>query len=89
MRTNLKKLTATREDYIRAVYLLQEFKTEVGVTDIAEKLKLSKSTVSERLKELVREKFVEASHYTSITLTKKGLALARSSLSNIESLKCF
>jgi DtxR family Mn-dependent transcriptional regulator len=36
---------------------------------------LSKSTVSERLKELVQEKLVVADPYSEIVLTKKGIAV--------------
>ncbi len=42
------------------------------VTDIAKRLHLSKSTVSERLKELVDEGLVQAKPYSTVTLTRKG-----------------
>jgi len=65
-------LSATREDYIRAIYTLEESSGSAKVTQIAERLGLSKSTVSERLKELVREGLVEAEPYAEVSLTKKG-----------------
>ncbi|MCB9815326.1 metal-dependent transcriptional regulator [Candidatus Nomurabacteria bacterium] len=75
MRTISKQqsLTATREDYIRAIYILQESIDEVGVTQIADKLGLSKSTVSERLKDLVQDGLVIADPYSEVTLTKAGV----------------
>ncbi|HMO77584.1 MAG TPA: metal-dependent transcriptional regulator [Candidatus Paceibacterota bacterium] len=76
MRTSVGKstrITATKEDYIRAIYILSQSPEGVGVTGIASKLKLSKSTVSERLKELVRDGLVVADPYAAVTLTEKGL----------------
>lgn len=71
-------ITSTKEDYVRAIYLLQK-KDEggVGVTQIAERLNLSKSTVSERVKELVRDKLALAESYGQITLTNKGSEIAK------------
>jgi DtxR family Mn-dependent transcriptional regulator len=66
-------LTSTKEDYVRAIYKIALHGGDIGVTQIAEKLKLSKSTVSERLKELEREGFVVAKPYSSISLTEAGL----------------
>ena len=61
MRTNVsdtRPVTSTKEDYIRAMYILElEEKELVKVTQVAKRLKLSKSTVSERIKELVRDGF--------------------------------
>lgn len=70
------KITATKEDYVRAIYILSQSPKGTGVTQIASKLKLSKSTVSERLKELVRDGLVVADPYATVTLTKKGMDIA-------------
>ena len=75
MRTSVSrigKITATKEDYIRAIYILGQATGGTGVTHIAKKLNLSKSTVSERLKELVRDGLVVADPYAAVSLTKKG-----------------
>lgn len=66
-------LSATKEDYVRAIYTLQESSDEAGVTQIADKLGLSKSTVSERLKDLAQDGFVIANPYSQVELTKKGV----------------
>lgn len=68
-------LSATREDYIRAIYLLSQ-SAPVGVTQVAERLRLSKSTVSERMKDLVEDGFVIADPYSAISLTAEGLKVA-------------
>lgn len=64
-------LSATKEDYLRAIYLLG-LHASVGVTQVAERLHLSKSTVSERMKELVRDGLVIAAPYSDISLTPAG-----------------
>lgn len=66
-------MSATKEDYIRAIYILQEDFHKTGVTEIADRLHLSKSTVSERLKSLATDGFVNADPYSDVSLTKKGI----------------
>ena len=70
-------LSITKEDYIRAIYTLQEVSLSTGVTQIAEKLDLSKSTVSGRLKDLVKEGLVVAEPYSEVQLTRKGSDVGR------------
>jgi len=65
-------LSATKEDYLRAIYLLKNTTGTASVTAIAKRLGLSKSTVSERLKGLTKEGLVDASPYSEIKLTQKG-----------------
>lgn len=75
MRTiaNRHILSATKEDYVRAIYTLQESSEGATVTHIADKLGLSKSTVSERLKDLANDGFVIADPYAQVELTREGL----------------
>lgn len=76
MRTIASKqspISATKEDYIRAIYMLQTAESGASVTQISERLKLSKSTVSERIKELVRDDLAVAESYAPVTLTQKGV----------------
>lgn len=80
MRTSVgktAKITATKEDYVRAIYILSTNDKAAGVTHLADRLKLSKSTVSERVKELVRDGLATAKPYQAITLTKKGVLTAK------------
>jgi DtxR family transcriptional regulator, Mn-dependent transcriptional regulator len=75
MRTSAKKnseMSATKEDYVRAIYILGQNDQDVGVMDIARRLKLSKSTVSERIKELIKEDLAASEPYSPVKLTKKG-----------------
>lgn len=66
-------ITPTKEDYIRAIFVLHESRKQVGITSIADKLGLSKSTVSERIRELVKDGWVIAEPYGQVALTKEGV----------------
>jgi DtxR family Mn-dependent transcriptional regulator len=79
VRTNVKerRISATQEDYLRAIYLLQKHAGTVSVTSVAEKLQLSKSTVSERLQGMVEAGLVRHQRYGSVTLTTKGAIVGR------------
>jgi len=80
MRTNRNNsitISATKEDYVRAIYLLQQKTADsTGVTEIAERLHLSKSTVSERVKDLVADGLVDTAPYAGISLSKAGIQVA-------------
>jgi DtxR family transcriptional regulator, Mn-dependent transcriptional regulator len=69
-------VSAPREDYVRAIYLLEEAHGPVAVTKLAGKLGLNKSTVSERVKDLAAVGLVVAQAYSRITLTPAGRSLA-------------
>jgi DtxR family Mn-dependent transcriptional regulator len=71
------RITATREDYIRAIYILQEKGIEPGIIQIADRLNLSKSTVSERVKELTADGLTISKPYSTVSLTKAGILLGR------------
>lgn len=69
-------ITATKEDYIRVIYLLAlQNDNRVRSIDIARKLQLSKSTVSESLKKLSIQKLITYEKYSSISLTFSGKLL--------------
>lgn len=70
-------MSPTREDYIRAIYLLQEAGEDPGIIQISKRLNLSKSTVSERIKELTAAGFTVSKPYSSVSLTKQGVALGK------------
>lgn len=75
MRTKKREggVSVVREDYLRAIYLLGK---DVSVTALAQKLQLSKSTISGRLKEMAGDGLVHATSYGEIALTKRGSIIA-------------
>lgn len=66
----------TSEDYLRAIYHIQEEqdnnKTGVSSINLLKYLNLSKSSVSEMLRKLMKEGFVQHAAYGKIKLTLKG-----------------
>lgn len=74
MRTNssTQNLSIAKEDYIRAIYILNSHRIDATVTALAKKLNLRKSTVSESLKDLAAAGLVIAPPYGKVTLTAAG-----------------
>ena len=70
-----------KEDYLRAIYHLQEDKKDVkeGINSIklSKYLEISKPTISEMLRKLMKERLIHTTHYGKIKLTKKGLYESR------------
>lgn len=73
----MSRITPTREDYLRAIYRFAEDGVRVRVVDIARKLGLARSTVSERVQDLKNVNLIKPNQDEGIVLSKKGLALAR------------
>ncbi|MEK7639377.1 MAG: metal-dependent transcriptional regulator [Patescibacteria group bacterium] len=71
------RVSPTREDYIRAIYLMQQAGAEPGIIQISKRLQLSKSTVSERVKELTEDGLTVSKPYSTVSLTKRGLELGK------------
>jgi len=70
--------TFTQEDYIRAIYRLSEdLERPVKSAELAAKLELNKSTISQRLKELQKYGWITQVAYGPVELTAEGLRLAK------------
>ena len=69
--------SASREDYLRAVYHLMEENKEVRSVEVADYLNVTKPSVSEMLKELSKEGLIEYKKYSKVKLTGKGHKIAR------------
>ena len=66
-------ITANREDYLRAIFCLNEKGTDkIKSIDIVKFLSISKPAVSEMLKKLKKEKLIEMNPYSDISLTYTG-----------------
>ncbi|AJF61002.1 TPA: metal-dependent transcriptional regulator [Candidatus Woesearchaeota archaeon] len=69
--------SASREDYLREFYLMEEKNKEPSITEIAEKLNIAKPSVTEMVKKLDKEGLATYEKYASPCLTKKGREIAR------------
>lgn len=72
-----KEITPTKEDYLRALYLMGRSRQRVGVAELARYLHLAKSTVSERIQALARQKLLAYERYSACTFTRRGRAIAQ------------
>ncbi len=70
-------VTRNREDYLRALYILEEEKHELKSIDLANYLKVSKPSVSEMLGRLIDEGLVYHERYSKIRFTQKGREIAK------------
>lgn len=75
-----KKLTVSKEDYLKAIWNLSERemteKTEAGTNDLASMLQVSPPAVSKMLKQMERQSLVAHVPYYGVRLTEKGRAAA-------------
>ena len=71
------KITKSLEEYIKAMYVLKSKNGEIRVTDVANKLKVSKASVNKAVKALSEENLLTYETYGNIELTKEGEKLAK------------
>lgn len=71
------KITASLEDYIEAIYKIIEEKQGVRAVDIANRLDVKKSSVTEALKNLAEKNLVNYGRYGVISLTEQGNIVAQ------------
>lgn len=70
-------VSQTREDYLRAFYVLEERTGQIRSTEAADYLQVSKPTVSEMVKLLAQEGLITAEPYAPLRFTAKGRKLAQ------------
>ena len=66
------KKTIEKENYLKSIYKLQEKQEDITVTALSIIFKVSRSTVSNMLKKLVKMGLVNTSPYKPIKLTALG-----------------
>jgi len=80
MLKNTKKLTVSKEDYLKAIWSLSERraegKSEAGTNDLAEMLAVSPPAVSRMIKRMENESLVSHTPYYGVRLTDKGREVA-------------
>lgn len=77
MVTETKKITASLEDYLEAIYNIIEEKQGVKAVEISRKLNVKRSSVTEALKNLADKKLVNYGRYDVISLTPQGINVAK------------
>jgi DtxR family Mn-dependent transcriptional regulator len=71
------KLTKSEEDYIEAIYVIQQGRNVVRVKDIAKHLKVKLPSVTGSIKKLSKKGLTIYEKYGYIQLTKKGEKYAK------------
>lgn len=66
------ELTNSQEEYLKTIYILKNTKNEIRVTDIAEKLNITKASVNSAINNLKNEKLINYEPYGHIELTEHG-----------------
>jgi DtxR family Mn-dependent transcriptional regulator len=72
----VKSLTPALENYLRAIYIIVKKNQAARVKDVATFLNLGASSVSEALKNLAANEFINYQPYGIITLTAQGKSAA-------------
>jgi len=76
MDASQKKLSASLEDYLEAIYHIENRKQAARAKDIGERLDVKGSSVTGALQALAKRKLINYAPYDLITLTGTGRALA-------------
>ena len=84
-----KKLTASQEDYLEAIWMLIWREGVARVRDIADWLGVSMPSVSGALKALAERKLVEYSPHKYVCLSDRGMELAEKILARHKMLRKF
>jgi DtxR family Mn-dependent transcriptional regulator len=65
-------ISPTVEDYLKAIYKLQQHQVRVTTSAIAERLSLSNATVTAMIKKLAKKKLLKHISYHGVVLTSEG-----------------
>jgi DtxR family transcriptional regulator, Mn-dependent transcriptional regulator len=86
---NPKKLSASLEDYLEAIYLICRERGEARSKEIMEHLRVTGPSVTEAFQLLADKGLINYSPYEAITLTNSGRAIAGEVLRRHEALRGF
>jgi DtxR family transcriptional regulator, Mn-dependent transcriptional regulator len=86
---NIMDLSASQEDYLETIYHIIEDKKVARAKDIASRLRVSRSSVTEAFRSLSQKELINYSPYEVITLTTKGQKVAEDIIHRHEALKDF
>jgi len=83
------KLTNSQEEYLKTIYLLEKSNNKIRVTDIANKLKITKPSVNKAIKTLKEMNLIDYEIYGDITLTKEAENIAKNIIKKQDTLEMF
>jgi DtxR family Mn-dependent transcriptional regulator len=86
---NRDVLSSNMEDYLEAIFHISAEKQAARAKDIAERLKVNKSSVTGALRSLSEKGYVNYAPYDIITLTAEGQIVAKDVVRRHETLKDF
>lgn len=72
------KLSQSFEDYLEAIYVLETTDQKVKSVTIAKMIGVSKPAVTKAMNELLKEKLIEKTPYSTVKLTDAGREAAKS-----------
>lgn len=81
--------TPSQEDYLEAIWDIVERKGYVRVTDIAERLTISRASVSKMIRKLKSDGLLEVERYRGLTLTPEGASRGKTLMARHQILERF
>lgn len=85
----MDKLTASLEDYLEAIYNLENNNQTVKPVDISKMFNISRASVTEALKKLTNKGLINYGRYEMLSLTEQGLSMAQNIVSKHKILQDF
>ena len=82
-------ITARLEDYLEELFLLESTGNSVTVTELAERLKITKGTVTATVQKLVDSKLVRHERYGTLHLTEEGRRMGMITFRRHEGFRSF
>ena len=82
-------LSASLEDYLEAIFHIEEQKHASRAKDIADRLQVSNASVTGALRQLAEKELINYAPYDLITLTSKGRDVAQDVVHRHETLRDF
>ena len=86
---NMKKLTFTMENYLEAIYELSRDNQGARVSDIAERLGVTKASTNSAMATLASKGLIINEKYKEVVLTPEGLKIAKFTAEKHQTIKRF
>jgi DtxR family Mn-dependent transcriptional regulator len=86
---NTITITPSLEDYLKTIYLLRRADGEVRLTDLAENMSVAKPSAHRAVAQLAEKGLAEHEKCGPISLTDKGIAVAKKLCAKFDTIKRF